>query len=99
MVASIRSLMSLGIKTHTVPIIAIIEQTTIKAQFITLSLLGISLPKILRWNASGKMMHMLNAIAEPINAMTVSNEGTRIARITMRAMVKTRMKALMKPRV
>lgn len=45
------------------------------------------------------MMQMLNAIAEPINAMIVSKEGTRIAKITITAIVKTRMKALMRPRV
>lgn len=36
-------------------------------------------------------MQMLNAIAEPSNAMTVSKDGTRIARRTMMASVKARM--------
>ena len=35
-------------------------------------------------------MQILNAIADPINAMTVSNEGTRIARRTIVARVEAR---------
>lgn len=47
-VASIRSLISFGKNTHTVPTIAMMEQTTIKNQFNARSFLGISLPKIFK---------------------------------------------------
>ena len=39
-------------------------------------------------------MQMLNAIAEPNNAITVSKEGTRIASIMMVAIVAIRIRAL-----
>ena len=47
----------------------------------------------------GKMMQMLNAIAEPSSAITMSKEGTRMARRTMRARVRMRIVARRRVRV
>ena len=96
---SIRSLICFGRNTHTVPMTAIIEQTTIKNQFRTFSFMPISLPNSFRWNDNGRTIHMLNAIAEPMRAMIMSNEGTRIAIKMMTPMVKTRIPTLRDPRV
>jgi len=98
-ISSNRSRISFGIKAHTVPNTAMIELTTINNQFKAFSLFPISFPNIRKWNARGKMMQMLNAIAEPINAMIVSKEGTRMDSTTMTNMVKMRMRIFMKPRV
>ena len=44
------------------------------------------------------MMQMLNAIAEPNNAMTVSKDGTRIAIRTIATTVMARVNILKMPR-
>jgi len=48
--------------------IAITEQTTMRAQFNILSFLPISFLNSFRWKASGRMIQMLKHMAEPRRA-------------------------------
>jgi len=89
----------LGMKLHTVPTIAIIEETTIKIQFTILSDLGISLPKIFRWKASGRMMQMLKHATEPSRLMMRSKSGTRMAQMTKTIIINMRTVAFKIPLV
>lgn len=94
---TIPSIKLLGKITQTVPTIAMIEHIIIKAQSSVFSFLLILLPKSRRWNAKGRMMQMLNAIADPIRAMIVSKLGTRIAITIITTTVAIRIADLRKP--
>lgn len=90
---------SLGKQAKMVLTTAMTLQSESRIQFMYLSTPLISLENSLRWKASGRMMQMVKQATEPMMLIILSKSGTKTARPTNVATVKTRIPKIKRPRL